>query len=212
MASTIDFRRKSWPNCRLWFQKLTDFDSCIIFQKIATFATSWLSTFRGFCCGFFIGFQWENGRIRTKWPQNLQKFPSKVNSQQRGRSEILQQLTFLEKVDHTVDYGFKSWPYCRLWFQKLTILSTMVSKGDHRTVDFFKKNPATVDFSKRNHAIFDLFFYRDRLEALPGLIRPSRRKPKCDRTSTGHLNRDWMPLDIWMPPGHDWMPLDNDKS
>jgi hypothetical protein len=26
-------------------------------------------------------------------------------------------LTFLDKVDHTVDYGFKSWPYCRLWFQ-----------------------------------------------------------------------------------------------
>ena len=26
---------------------------------------------------FLIGFQWENGRIRTKWPQNLQKIPSK---------------------------------------------------------------------------------------------------------------------------------------
>jgi hypothetical protein len=35
------------------------------------------------------------------------------------------QSTFLEKVDHTVEYGFKSWPrYCRLWFQKLTGLST----------------------------------------------------------------------------------------
>jgi hypothetical protein len=32
----------------------------------------------------------------------------KVNSRLRGRFEILQQLTFLEKVDHTVDYGFKS--------------------------------------------------------------------------------------------------------
>jgi hypothetical protein len=38
-----------------------------------------------------------------------------------------------------------------------------------------------------------LFFYRDRLEALPGLIRPPRRKPKCDRTATG---RHLLPLDI----------------
>jgi hypothetical protein len=47
-------------------------------KKIATVATSRLSIFRGFCCcGFFIGFQSESGRIRTKWPQNLQNFPSK---------------------------------------------------------------------------------------------------------------------------------------
>jgi hypothetical protein len=38
----------------------------------------------------------------------------RVNSRLRGRSEILQQLTFLEKVGQTVDYGFKSWPDCRL--------------------------------------------------------------------------------------------------
>ena len=51
---------------------------CRDFKKeIATVATSRLSIFRGFCCGFFIGFPWENGRIRTKWPQNLQKFSSK---------------------------------------------------------------------------------------------------------------------------------------
>jgi hypothetical protein len=42
-------------------------------QKMATVATSRLSIFRGFCCGFFIGFQWENGRIRTKWPQNFRQ-------------------------------------------------------------------------------------------------------------------------------------------
>jgi hypothetical protein len=47
-------------------------------KKITTVATSRLSIFRGFCCGFFIGFQWESGRIRTKWPQNLQKFPPKL--------------------------------------------------------------------------------------------------------------------------------------
>ena len=35
--------------------------------------------------------------------------------------------------------------------------------------------------------------YRDRLEALPGLFRRSRRKPKCDRTATG---RHLLPLDI----------------
>ena len=43
-------------------------------KKKATVATSRLSIFRGFCCGFFTGFQWESGRIRTKWAQNLQKF------------------------------------------------------------------------------------------------------------------------------------------
>jgi hypothetical protein len=36
------------------------------------------------------------------------KITVKVNSRLRGRSEILQQLIFLEKVDHTVDYAFKS--------------------------------------------------------------------------------------------------------
>jgi hypothetical protein len=70
-----------------------------------------------------------------------------------------------------------------------------------------------------------LFFYRDRLEALARLIRPPRRKPKCDRTATerdwtwlaprdatGHLNANWT---FELPPvatGRDWMPLDNDKS
>ena len=36
-------------------------------KKNATVATSRLSIFRGFCYGFFIGFQWESGRIRTKY-------------------------------------------------------------------------------------------------------------------------------------------------
>jgi hypothetical protein len=50
-----------------------------------------------------------------------------------------------------------------------------------------------------------LFFYRDRLEALAGLIRPPRRKPKCDRTATGRDWRHWAwlaQLDMWMPTGH----------
>ena len=92
---------------------------CRDFKKeIATVATSRLSIFRGFCCGFFIGFQWE----MEEFVQNglkIFKISVKVNSRLRGRSEILQQLTFLEKVDHTVDYGFKS---------KLTILSTSQKK------------------------------------------------------------------------------------
>jgi hypothetical protein len=137
---TVDYGFKSWPYCRLCVQKLTILTTVEISKtKIATVATSRLSIFRGFYCGFFIGFQWESGRIRTKWPQNLQKFPSK--STVDYVSEILQQLTFLEKVDHTVDYmvskvdhtvdyGFKSWPYCRLWFQKLTGLSTSQKKSN----------------------------------------------------------------------------------
>jgi hypothetical protein len=79
---TVDFRRKSW----VWFQKLTDFDSCIIFQKIATVATSWLSTFRGFCCGFFhrisVG-KWKNS---YKMASKSSKNSVEVNSRLRGRS------------------------------------------------------------------------------------------------------------------------------
>ena len=40
-----------------------------------------------------------------------------------------------------------------------------------------------------DHPPWVFFFYRDRLEALSELIRPSRRKPKCDRTATNrHVN------------------------
>jgi hypothetical protein len=38
----------------------------------------------------------------------FKKFRQSQQSAMRGRSQILQQLSFLEKVDHTVDYGFKS--------------------------------------------------------------------------------------------------------
>ena len=86
---TVDFFQESLPYCRLWFQKLTILSTMVskvdrtvdtrdYKKKIATVATNRLSIFPWFCCGFFIGFQWENGRIRTKWPQNLQKFPSKL--------------------------------------------------------------------------------------------------------------------------------------
>jgi hypothetical protein len=57
-------------------------------------------------------------------------------------------------------------------------------------------HPTPQKSCKRLHK--RLFFYRDRLEALPGLIRPPRRKPKCDRTAT--RRHDLLPLDIWMPP------------
>jgi hypothetical protein len=87
-------------------------------KKIATVETSRQSIFCGFCCGFFIGFQWENERIRYKTASKPSKISVKVNSRLRGRSEILQHLSFLEKVDYTVDYGFKSRLYCRLWFLK----------------------------------------------------------------------------------------------
>jgi hypothetical protein len=59
----------------------------------------------------------------------------------------------VSKVDHTVDYGFKSWPYYRLWFQKLTILSTMLSKVDHTIL-------STVEISKRKSQLLQLVDYR----------------------------------------------------
>jgi hypothetical protein len=61
---------------------------------------------------FFVDFassisveKWQNS---DKMASKSSKFSVTVNSRLRGRFEILQQLTFLEKVDHTVDYGFKS--------------------------------------------------------------------------------------------------------
>ena len=97
--------------------KVDQLSTVEVSKKIAIVATLNLgqSIFRGFCCGFFIGFQWENGRIRTKWPQNLQKFPSKST------------------VDYVADRrSCNSWLFSR----KLTILSTMVSKVDRlATVD-----------------------------------------------------------------------------
>jgi hypothetical protein len=57
-------------NSRLFSRKLTNCRQSRFHKKNATVATSRQSIFRKFCCGFFIGFQWENGRIRTKWPQN----------------------------------------------------------------------------------------------------------------------------------------------
>ena len=77
-------------------------------KKIATVATSRQSIFRGFCCGFFIGFQWENGRIRTKWPQNLQKF-------RQSQQSIY---TWPIRDPATVDFSRENILYCRLWFQK----------------------------------------------------------------------------------------------
>jgi hypothetical protein len=157
---TVDYGFKSWPYCRLWFQKLAELLTVEISKKKSQLLQlGRLSIFRGFCCGFSIGFQWENGRIRTKWPQNLQKFPSKstldyvadprsCNSWLFSRKVTILS-TMVSKVDHTVDYGFKSWPYCRLWFQKLTILSTSQKKIQPSTVDFLKKNPATVDLSSK---------------------------------------------------------------
>jgi hypothetical protein len=74
-------------------------------KKIATVATvatkvdcrlflDFAVDFAGILLGFCWGFQWESG--------------CKMASKSLKSSEILQQLTFLEKVDHTVDYGFKS--------------------------------------------------------------------------------------------------------
>ena len=44
------------------------------------------------------------------------------------------EVAFQNGLRLTVHFSRESWPYCRQWFQKLTILSTMVSKVD-RTVD-----------------------------------------------------------------------------
>jgi hypothetical protein len=82
-------------------------DSCIIFKKIATVATSRQSIFRGSCLIDFSGKVASKSPSSYKMASKSQKKSVEVNSRLRGRSEILQQLTFLEKVDHTVDYGFK---------------------------------------------------------------------------------------------------------
>jgi hypothetical protein len=66
-------------------------------------------------CRFFVDFAVDfssdfSGKVEefVQMASKSSKISVKVNSRLRGRSEILQQLTFLDKVDHTVDYGFKS--------------------------------------------------------------------------------------------------------
>ena len=155
---TVDFSRKRWLNSRLRFQKLTQQSTMV--SKVDQTVDSWKkrpTTFncRGFKkksrllqlvdCRFFVDFassisvrKWQNSYKKASTSSTISV---KVNSRLRGGSEIGQQLTFSEKLDGTVDYGFKSWPNCWLWFQKLTELSTLVSKVD-RTVNYgFKSWP-----------------------------------------------------------------------
>jgi hypothetical protein len=62
-------------------------------------------------CRFFVDFassilvgKWQNS---DKMASKSSKFSVKVNSRLRGRFEILQQLTILEKIDHIVDFSNK---------------------------------------------------------------------------------------------------------
>ena len=110
---TVDYAFKSWPYCRLWFQKLTGLSTVEISKKKS-------HLLQLVDCRFFVDIAVDfssdfSGKVE-EFVQNMasksSKITVKVNSRLRGRSEILQQLIFLEKVDHTVDYAFKSWPYC----------------------------------------------------------------------------------------------------
>jgi hypothetical protein len=164
---TLDFSRESWPYCRLWFQKLTvlstmvsKVDRTVDSYVIATVATSRLSIFRGFCLIDFCG------KVASKSP-NSYKIASNLLKKNPSKST----------VDYVADpRSCNSWlfsreslsPYCRLWFQKLTmLLSTMVTKVD-RTVDFKDFNRTNADdFSKKSPATVDLWPKVDcRLEGL----------------------------------------------
>ena len=142
---------------------------------------------------FFVDLQWIFHRISVgKWKNSYKmasissKISVEVNSRLRGRSGILQQ-KITEKVDQ---------------------LSTL--KKNPTTVDSWLKKSRNSRFIVKSRLstsrlgqcarkfFLHLFFYRDRLEALAGLIRPSRRKPKCDHTATrchllplGVTGRDW---------------------
>jgi hypothetical protein len=64
-------------------------------------------------CRFFVDFAVDfpsdfSGKVEEFVQNGLKIFKNFRHSRLRGRSEILQKLTFLEKVDRTVDYGFKS--------------------------------------------------------------------------------------------------------
>ena len=87
-------------------------DSCIIFKKIATVATSRQSIFRGSC---LIDF---SGKVASKSP-NSYKMASKSLKKFR---QSQQSTTWQIRDPATVDFSRESWPYCRLWFQKLTIV------------------------------------------------------------------------------------------
>jgi hypothetical protein len=100
-------------------------------QKLQLVDFSWILPHR---------LQWQNS---DKMSSKSSKCSVKVNSRLRGRFEILQQLTFLEKVDHTVDFSKK--------IQRLSTSQT--------------KNPATVDLSSkvdcRLQCLVAVISYRD---------------------------------------------------
>jgi len=141
--------------CRLWFQKLTilstmlsnvdhTVDSRDFKKRNSTVATSRLSIFRGFCCRSFSSDF--SAKVEEFVRNGLKIFKSFRQSQQSTTWPI--------RDPAPVDFSRESWPYCRLWFQKFTILSTMVSKID-RTVDYgFKSWPDCRQlyyFSKRGN-------------------------------------------------------------
>jgi hypothetical protein len=136
---TVDYGFKSWLDCwQLYYFKK---------KSQHTVATSRLSIFRGFC---LIDF---SGKVASKSP-NSYNMASKSQKQIR---QSQQSTTWWQIRDPaTVDFSRESWPYCRLWFQKLTILSTLVSKVDW-TVDFQDFNPTNVEFSKNSPATVDLW-------------------------------------------------------
>jgi hypothetical protein len=64
-------------------------------------------------CQFFVDFAVDfssdfSGKVEEFVQNGLKIFKKFRQSQQSTTWPILQQLTFLEKVDHTVDYCFKS--------------------------------------------------------------------------------------------------------
>jgi hypothetical protein len=142
-------------------------------KTIATVATSRQSIFRGFCYGIFIGFQWENGRILSKWPQNLQKFPSKstvdlyvadprsCNSWLFSRKYTILS-TMVSKVDHTVDYGFKSRLYCRLLKKQSDDCRLLKKKSCNSRFNIVKSRLSTLMLAhSKKRRTFLLFFKRN---------------------------------------------------
>jgi hypothetical protein len=112
-------------------------------------------------------------------------------------------------ITRVADCGYSS---CHCMYIQIEICSSFTSREMNAqsplcSFDIFAMNNVFMTVIVKRIILLP----RIRVEALPGLIRTPRRKPKCDRTATGrhllppvatgHLKTFECHLDIWMPTG-----------
>jgi hypothetical protein len=122
----------------------------------------------------------------------LCKIPRNATGGDDDAYRVLQ--SYCEVRSASISYDPRRYEYeystrIRSWISESRISDTITNIGGVRGGEAPPRTGMGGPNSVEAH--HPLFFYRDRLEALSGLLRPSRRKPKCDRTAT---RRHLLPL------------------